>query len=103
MGKKNIGYATALGIAEYFLEKTRDLYRKSEIAGSLRRKEPIVHDIDFAVIPSMDDLSTWKGKLEERSREIGATLVSFGCHVAEPHRESAAQRILCRCQIARES
>ena len=78
LGKKNITYPQALEIANEFLEKTRDLYGKAEIAGSLRRREAVVHDIDFAVIPSIVDLSVWKEELEERSKRIGAVMNSFG-------------------------
>ena len=45
----------AMEIANDFLEKTRDLYKKEEIAGSLRRKEKVVHDVDFAVIPGIEN------------------------------------------------
>ena len=76
--KRDIQYTRALEIAEDFLAKTKDLYRKAEIAGSLRRKEPVVHDIDFAVIPSIEDMSVWKEKVEEKSKKIGATPKSFG-------------------------
>jgi len=97
VGKKNIEYPSALKIAEEFLEKTKDLYRKVEIAGSLRRKEAIVHDIDFAVIPSIADLSTWKGKLGERCKEIGAALVSFGENICDLNFEDSQLNLfLCK-------
>ncbi|MHB8567532.1 MAG: nucleotidyltransferase family protein [Nitrososphaerales archaeon] len=76
--KKELKYSFALGIAEEFLEKTRDLYRRAEIAGSLRRKEHVIHDIDFAVIPSLDDFTSWTSKLRERIAQIGGSTITLG-------------------------
>jgi len=76
--KKNLDYEKALAIAEDFQEKTKDLYKKYEIAGSIRRKEPIVHDIDFAVIPADRDFSAWKDKVSKRVESIGGSVKSFG-------------------------
>lgn len=97
MAKKNIEYAHALEIAKEFLEKTKDLYRKAEIAGSLRRKEPIIHDIDFAVIPSIGDISLWKEKLEERARQIDATIISFGETICDlTFKDTQVNLFLCK-------
>ena len=97
MGKKNIEYAHALAIAKEFLEKTKDLYRKAEIAGSLRRKEIIVHDIDFAVIPSIADMLLWKEKLEERAKQIGGIVNSFGETICDlTFKDSQVNLFLCR-------
>lgn len=76
--KKDIKLEDARKIAEDFLEKTKDLYKRSEIAGSIRRKESIVGDIDFAVIPSGDDFSAWKEKVKRRVESIGGKVISFG-------------------------
>jgi DNA polymerase/3'-5' exonuclease PolX len=59
-------FEEAMKIALGFQSKIEDLCKKIEIAGSLRRKEPIVHDIDFAPIPSKQDLPKWKSLLQER-------------------------------------
>jgi DNA polymerase/3'-5' exonuclease PolX len=75
--KKDLDPAFALGIANDFLEKTKDLYRKAEIAGSLRRKEPVVHDIDFAVLPSVEDFDKWKDLVSERVTTIGGSVKGF--------------------------
>ena len=60
------------------MDKTKDLYTRSEIGGSLRRKEPVVHDIDIAVIPKGADRDVWKGKVTKRVTEIGGEVISFG-------------------------
>ena len=65
-------------IANDFLDKTRDLYEKAEIAGSLRRKEKVVHDIDFAVIPGSENFAQWKEAVSKRVAEIGGAVKVFG-------------------------
>jgi DNA polymerase/3'-5' exonuclease PolX len=76
--KKEIPIDSARKIAEDLLQKTKDLCLRIEIAGSIRRKEPIVHDIDFAVIPSDADFSAWKEKVKQRVESIGGKVKSFG-------------------------
>jgi DNA polymerase beta thumb len=76
--KKELGLEEARTIAEDFLKKTRDLYKRSEIAGSIRRKSLVVHDIDFAVIPSDEDFSSWKEKVKHRVEAIGGKVITFG-------------------------
>ena len=76
--KKDLAPDEAREIAEDFLKKTHDLYKKSEIAGSIRRKAPVVHDIDFAVIPSDEDFGAWKEKVKKRVEAIGGKVISFG-------------------------
>ena len=68
----------ALDIANDFLENTKDLYLKAEIAGSIRRREPVVHDIDFAVIPSIQSFVSWKEKVSARVEAIGGVVKVFG-------------------------
>ena len=60
------------------MKKTKDLFKKAEIAGSLRRKAPVVHDIDIAVIPSTEDFVEWKKEISDRVREIGGSSNNFG-------------------------
>ncbi len=76
--KKEIKIEVATEVALDFQEKTKDLYKRYEIAGSIRRKESIVHDIDFAVIPSDKDFSAWKVKVKQRVDSIGGKALSFG-------------------------
>ena len=76
--KKDLDPKFALEIATDFLEKTRDLYRKVEIAGSLRRKEKVVHDVDFAVIPGSERLEEWKEKISERVTAMGGSPKQVG-------------------------
>ena len=76
--KKDLDPRFALGVAEDFLEKTRDLYRRCELAGSLRRKEDVIHDIDFAVIPRGDNFARWRQKVEQRVIDVGGKVSSFG-------------------------
>lgn len=81
--KKDLEPVFALEVANDFLEKTRDLYKKAEIAGSLRRKEPVVHDIDIAVIPSIKDFPAWKEKVSERVEKIGGSVMTFGDTISD--------------------
>jgi DNA polymerase/3'-5' exonuclease PolX len=76
--KRDLDPKFAEEVAEDFLEKTRDLYKRFELAGSLRRKEPVVHDIDFAVVPKGDDFGVWRERVRERVIKIGGTVSSFG-------------------------
>ncbi len=81
--KKDLKIEVATEIAEDFIQKTKDLYRRSEIAGSIRRKELIVHDVDFAVIPSTNDFSTWKEQVKQRVESIGGRVISFGDTISD--------------------
>jgi DNA polymerase/3'-5' exonuclease PolX len=76
--KKDIPYSVGLEIALNFLEKTRELFRRAEIAGSLRRKEAIVRDIDLAVMPKTKDFGAWESELKKRVAEIGGSVISLG-------------------------
>jgi DNA polymerase/3'-5' exonuclease PolX len=76
--KKDLDPGFALAVAKDFLAKTKDLYAKAMIAGSLRRKASVVHDIDIVVIPKGKDFSSWKEKVSKRVKEIGGTVASFG-------------------------
>jgi len=76
--KKDMALEQAEDIARDFLARTRDLYSRSLLAGSIRRKEPTVHDIDFAVIPKGKSFGAWKVRATSRVRAIGGEVVSFG-------------------------
>ncbi len=75
--KKDLDPKFAKKIADDFLKKTKGLYKRVELAGSLRRHEPVVHDVDFAVIPK-GVFAKWKERVEERVVEIGGRVISFG-------------------------
>jgi len=75
--KKDLDPKFALDIANNFLSETKDLYKKAEIAGSLRRKAPIVHDIDIAVLPAIGNFADWKEKVSKRVEEIGGQVKEF--------------------------
>jgi DNA polymerase/3'-5' exonuclease PolX len=75
--KKDLDPKFAKKIADDFLRKTKALHKRCELGGSLRRSEPIVHDIDFAVIPK-GDFGQWKDKVGKRVVEIGGMVISFG-------------------------
>ena len=76
--KRYLELEAARNVALEFLAKTKDLYKKQLLAGSIRRKEPTVHDIDFAVIPSMKNFPIWRDKMSRRLVEIGGQVISFG-------------------------
>ena len=76
--KRDLDPKYAREVAADFLEQTHNLYERFELAGSLRRKEPVVHDIDFAVIPKGTDFGAWRETVKERVVSIGGTVTSFG-------------------------
>ena len=76
--KKDIRLEDAEKIALDFQSKTEDLYKKCLLAGSVRRKEPVVHDIDFAVVPKGKSFGRWKNDVTHRVLEIGGRATSFG-------------------------
>ena len=76
--KKDLDARFARTIAEDFLERTKDLYVRAEIAGSLRRNQPVVHDVDFAVIPKGRDYESWRAEVKQRVESMGGEIISFG-------------------------
>ncbi len=94
--KKDMGLEDAEEIALDFLAKTKDLYAKSLVAGSIRRREPVVHDIDFAVIPKDRNFGVWKDKITRRVKEIGGQVATFG-EVISNFRYRGAQVNLFLC------
>ena len=78
MGKRDLDPEAARGVAVEFQAKTEDLYARCELAGSLRRHAPVVHDIDFAVIPRGRDFERWREDVKARVSKIGGLVDSFG-------------------------
>jgi len=76
--KKDMRLEEATKIALDFQSKTEDLCKKIFLAGSVRRKEPIVHDVDFAVIPRGKSFPVWKDKVTGRVNDVGGKVISFG-------------------------
>lgn len=76
--KKDLDPVFAGRVAGDFLKKTRDLYARVQLAGSLRRKRPVVHDIDFAVIPKGKDFAAWKDRVTKRVESIDGSVITFG-------------------------
>jgi DNA polymerase/3'-5' exonuclease PolX len=76
--KKDVRLEDATKIALDFQSKTKDLYKRCLLAGSIRRKEPIVHDVDFAVIPKGKSFGVWKDMVMQRVIGIGGRVTSFG-------------------------
>jgi DNA polymerase (family X) len=74
-GKKEIPREVANDVAKEFIEKTKDAYSRIEIGGSIRRKEPIVHDIDLCAIASDESVIPNYQKTVENA---GGKLVRFG-------------------------
>ena len=75
--KKDLDPEVARKVADEFQGKTEDLCRRIELAGSLRRHAPVVHDIDFAVIPK-GKFPVWRDSVKERVLEIGGSIINFG-------------------------
>lgn len=76
--KRDIPLGEAEAIAVDFQAKTEDMYKKCLLAGSIRRREPIVHDVDFAVIPKGKGFGAWKEKMSKRVSDMGGQVVTFG-------------------------
>ncbi len=76
--KKDLELEVAEKIALDFASKTKDLYKKCLLAGSIRRGEPIVHDVDFAVVPRGANFGRWKDEVVKRVTEVGGEVTSFG-------------------------
>lgn len=81
--KRDLDPKFAKKIADDFLKKTKDLYARVEIAGSLRRNAPVVHDVDFAVIPKGKDFAKWKETVKERVEGIGGSTIVFGEQISD--------------------
>ena len=75
--KKDLDPKFAKKVADDFQRRMTGLCKKIELAGSLRRRAPVVHDIDFAVIPK-GQFAKWKAKVEERLAGIGGKEINFG-------------------------
>ena len=56
-----------------FIALTRDFYSRVEIAGSIRREKPIVHDIDLCAIAARP-----VSEFPEAAKSAGAKVVRFG-------------------------
>ena len=94
--KRDLEPKTAEEIAQDFLAKTRDLYKRVEIAGSIRRGSPVVHDIDFAVIPGLENFNAWREQVKRRVTEMGGTVKSFGDTIADfIYRDVQVNLFLC--------
>ena len=94
--KKDLRLEDAEKVALEFQAGTRDLYKKVLLAGSIRRRASIVHDIDFAVIPKDKDFGIWKDRVIKRVREMGGQVVTFG-EVITSFRYRGAQVNLFLC------
>lgn len=65
------------------MRRTRDLYARCELGGSIRRNSPVVHDIDFAVIPRGDNLLKWRELVRRRVEKMGGRVISFGEQISD--------------------
>ena len=74
MAKKNeIPLVEGEKIASEFIALTKDFYKRVEIGGSIRRKVPIVHDIDICAIAAKP-----VSEYGEAVRQAGGTIARFG-------------------------
>ena len=76
--KKDIGLEAGEKVGLDFIAKTKSLYKKSLLAGSIRRKERVVHDIDIAVIPETSNFLEWKNRVTRKVEKIGGSVITFG-------------------------
>ncbi|MDA4128150.1 MAG: hypothetical protein OK422_01590 [Thaumarchaeota archaeon] len=99
--KKDLDPRFAEEIAKDFLSKTKDLYKRCELAGSLRRAEPVVHDVDFAVVPNNEDFGAWREEVKNRVVKIGGTVGPFGDVISNfQYRGVQINLFLCRNEDA---
>ena len=71
--KKDIPLGEGEEIANEFIRLTRDFYDRIEIGGSIRRKSPVVHDIDLCAI-AVGELS----QFSECVKQAGGRMIRFG-------------------------
>ena len=71
--KTEIALADGEWIAKEFIELTKDFYKRIEIGGSIRRKSPIVHDIDLCAIANRP-VSEYPTVVQN----IGGKMIRFG-------------------------
>jgi DNA polymerase (family X) len=71
--KKEIPLAEGEELAKEFIALTRDFYERVEIGGSIRRRRPIVHDIDICAIAKKPVL-----EYKETVEKVGGKIVRFG-------------------------
>jgi len=71
--KIDIPLAEGEKIANEFIKLTSDFYDRIEIGGSIRRKSPIVHDIDLCAIPRKPI-----SEFAETVKKVGGKLIRFG-------------------------
>jgi len=71
--KTEIPLADGEKTARDFIDLTKDFYSRIEIGGSIRRKRPIVHDIDLCAIPAKP-----VSEYEQTVTKVGGKLIRFG-------------------------
>ena len=99
--KKDFRLKDGEAIALDFLAKTKDLYKKSLLAGSIRRREPVVHDVDFAVIPKGKSFEKWKDMVTKRVEGVGGKVISFGETISNfSYRGAQVNLFLCHSDDA---
>jgi DNA polymerase (family X) len=73
VGKSDIPLADGEKIAKEFIGLTKDFYERIEIGGSIRRKVPIVHDIDLCAIAKKP-----VSEYTDLVKKIGGNMARFG-------------------------
>jgi DNA polymerase (family 10) len=71
--KTEIPLTEGEAIATEFIALTKDFYERIEIGGSIRRKAPIVHDIDLCAIPRKP-----VSEYIDEVKRAGGRIVRFG-------------------------
>jgi len=80
--KRDLDPKFARKIAKSFEDGTKDLYARCALAGSIRRDAPVVHDVDFAVIPRGKNFAAWKESVKARVEKMGGSVIEFGETIA---------------------
>jgi DNA polymerase (family X) len=71
--KTDIPLAEAEKIATDFIDLTRDFYGRVEVGGSIRRKKPIVHDVDICAIAKKP-----VSEFADTVQKAGGKMLKFG-------------------------
>jgi DNA polymerase/3'-5' exonuclease PolX len=71
--KTEIALADGEKIAKEFIELTSDFYERVEVGGSIRRRSPIVHDIDICAIARKP-----VAEYENAVKNVGGKIIRFG-------------------------
>jgi DNA polymerase/3'-5' exonuclease PolX len=80
--KKDLPLSQGEEIAKEFIDLTKDFYERIEIGGSIRRKSPVVHDIDLCAIAKhgLSEYAEWVKRAGGRIIRFGGEYATIDFH-----------------------